>query len=59
MYTEGQKVLWIRESWYGTFRIRATVVKVNKKSVRISAEKRDGSTVLRNVKPENLQACSY
>lgn len=56
MFTKDDKVTWIRESWYGTFRIPATIIKVNAKTVRIAALMKDGSTTLHNVKPENLQA---
>lgn len=54
MFRAEQRVTWVRESWYGTYRIPAIVVKVNLKTVRIEAHRRDGTTSLHNVKPENL-----
>lgn len=53
-YEAKQLVFWIRDSWVGTYRIFAEVVKVNPKTVQIRAQHRNGKTSLHNVKPENL-----
>lgn len=59
MFNPGDKVIWLYTTphgWNWTIRVRATVVKVNPKTVTIDAELKNGGTVRRNVKPVKLEA---
>lgn len=57
-FHEGQGVLWLctqSGGWNLSGWVKAEVVKVNRATVTIKAFKKDGSFVLRNVRPANLK----
>jgi hypothetical protein len=57
-FAQGQPVTWYytpRGGWGWEIPVRATVVKVNKKTVTIDAELEKGGSVRRNVKPDKLK----
>lgn len=58
LFSVGQEVRWIytpRGGWCIPYRVKAHVVKINRTRIRIAVKQGDGSTLLVNVKPENLR----
>jgi len=56
--TPGQQLTWTytpRGGYGFSYPVNAEVVKVNSKTIRIRVQKRNGTMVERNVKPESLR----
>jgi len=53
-FEPNQKVFWVRECWNGTYRIPATVIKINRKTIKIRTEHMNGKAKPHNVQPVNL-----
>lgn len=61
-FTLGQRVFWLYETRAGygyVLPVPATVIGFTAQKVIIAAEKRDGTTVRKRVKPERLEAVRH